>query len=84
MKLVQFTTIEGSLIFINPNQVTLVQPYTEADETIVIHIKTINTTTIVKESLSSVVAKLISEAPPLLLSEDEIPLPAGDFGFKEN
>jgi|BarGraIncu00431A_1022009.scaffolds.fasta_scaffold02422_2 hypothetical protein len=79
MKLVQFTTNEGSLIFINPSHVTSVQPFTEADETTVIHIKTSNTSTTVKESLSSVVAKLISEAPPPILSEDELTLPPSDF-----
>lgn len=47
-----------------PHQVSLIQPYTEADGSIVTHIKTINASTTVTESLDTVVAKLIAEETP--------------------
>ena len=66
MKLVRFTTNGGTPIYINPDQVSLVQPYTEADGTVVTHIKTINASTTVVEPMESVVAKLIAEETPPL------------------
>lgn len=66
MRLVRFTTSGGSPIYINPEQVSLVEPYPEADESVVTHIKTINSSTTVTEPLESVVAKLIAkESPPI-------------------
>ena len=64
MKLVRFTTTGGSSVYINPEQVSLVQPYTEADGSVVTHIKTINAYTTVIEPLDLVVAKLITEETP--------------------
>lgn len=64
MKLVRFTTSGGSSVYINPEQVSLIQPYTEADGSVVTHIKTINASTTVIESLDTVVAKLIAEETP--------------------
>lgn len=61
MKLVRFMTNGSTPIYINPDQVSLVQPYTEADGSVVTHIKTINASTTVIDSLESVVAKLASE-----------------------
>jgi len=58
VRLVVFFTDGDTSIYVNPDQVTTVESYTEGDGRVVTHIKTVNMSATVKEPVDVVVSKL--------------------------